>query len=172
MSWERWKSPKTTDAERFCRSSGLHARLFRFGIAFATDRAQVRSIDRQQFDLKIHSTGEKVFRTRRPLRRQRRQGCAASGHALLTHSKDSSRFSSGRCGADNNSAERACGARAMAQNQFRKPQRGRRGAVARLLTVARTCQMQGKLPGLSECGDSVTSKRPVCAVILKTASTT
>ena len=168
---------KTTEAERFCRDLlALHARLFRLWHRFrAGPGARYGPITREQLILKSVPLEKKFF-------------ALAFGH-LDSRDKDVQNLASALClhferfftflgkeGVEptNNTAERAL----RCAVQWRKISFGSRSpqgelAVARLLTVARTCRMQNR-SSLGYLGHAIRSHR--CSQsgpsLLKTAITT
>jgi transposase len=139
---------KTTEAERFCRDAlALHARLFRLWHRFrAGPGVRYGPITREQLIAKSIPLEKKFFAF------------------LRNHGVEPT----------NNSAERAL----RCAVQWRKVSFGSRSAqgeiaVARLLTVTRTCRMQNREP-LDYLGAAIRSHRNVQAVpsLLKTTPTT
>lgn len=105
-------------------------------------------VSRQATEQQIHPAGEELLRPAGALSRQWRQRCCNLATALFLHFERCFTFL--RCDGvepTNNSAERAL-RRAV---QWRKTSFGSRSAegemaVARLLTVTRTCGMQNRQP--------------------------
>jgi len=168
---------KTTEAERFCRDLlALHARLFRLWHRFrAGPGSRYGPITREQLILKSVALEKKFF-------------ALAFGH-LDSHDKDVQNLATALCihferfftfldkeGVEptNNTAERAL----RCAVQWRKISFGSRSpqgelAVARLLTVARTCRMQNR-SSLDYLGHAIRSHRRAQSgpSLLKTAITT
>lgn len=168
---------KTTEAERFCRDLlALHARLFRLWHRFrAGPGARYGPITREQLILKSVPLEKKFF-------------ALAFGH-LDSRDKDVQNLATALClhferfftfldkeGVEptNNTAERAL----RCAVQWRKISFGSRSpqgelAVARLLTVARTCRMQNR-SSLSYLGHAIRSHRRAQSgtSLLNTAITT
>jgi transposase len=168
---------KTTDAERFCRDLlALHARLFRLWHRFRDGPgARHGPIDRQQLILKSIPLEKKFFALADRYADSDDKDVRNLATALL---KNFERFFTflyeEGVEPTNNSVERAL----RCAVQWRKISFGSRSpegevAVARLLTVARTCQMQGQPPlaYLSAAIQAHRSAQPVTQ-LLKTASTT
>jgi transposase len=168
---------KTTDAERFCRDAlALHARLFRLWHRFR-DGPGVRygPITRNQLIAKSIPLERKFFALADRYLDSRDKDVANLAGALLRHFEKFFAFLRHE-GVEptNNVAERAL----RCAVQWRKISFGSRSApgeiaVARLLTVTRTCRMQNRAPlhylatvlGSYRAGQAVPS-------LLKTASTT
>jgi transposase len=141
---------KTTDAERFCRDAlALHARLFRLWHRFR-DGPGVRygPITRDQLIEKSIPLEKKFFRLADRYLDSRDKDVANLALALLQHFERFFAFLRHE-GVEptNNVAERAL----RCAVQWRKISFGSRSAqgevaVARLLTVTRTCRMQNRLP--------------------------
>jgi transposase len=168
---------KTTEAERFCRDLlALHARLFRLWHRFrAGPGARGEPITREQLILKSVPLEKRFF-------------ALAFGH-LDSRDKDVRNLATALClhferfftfldteGVEptNNAAERAL----RCAVQWRKISFGTRSpqgelAVARLLTVARTCRMQNR-SSLGYLGHAIRSYRKGQSIpsLLKTAPTT
>jgi hypothetical protein len=168
---------KTTEAERFCRDLlALHARLFRLWHRFrAGPGARYGPLTREQLIQKSVPLEKKFF-------------ALAFGH-LDSRDKDVRNLATALClhferffafldkeGVEptNNAAERAL----RCAVQWRKISFGSRSpqgeiAVARLLTVARTCRMQSR-SSLDYLGKAIQSHRNAHAgpSLLKTAPTT
>lgn len=168
---------KTTEAERFCRDLlALHARLFRLWHRFrAGPGTRYGPITREQLILKSVPLEKKFF-------------ALAFGH-LDSRDKDVQNLATALClhferfftfldkeGVEptNNTAERAL----RCAVQWRKISFGSRSpqgelAVARLLTVARTCRMQNR-SSLRYLGHAIRSHRGAQSgpSLLKTAITT
>ena len=168
---------KTTDAERFCRDLlALHARLFRLWHRFRDGPgARYGPIDRQQLILKSIPLEKKFFELADRYADSGDKDVRNLATALLTHFERFFTFLDQE-GVEptNNSAERAL----RCAVQWRKISFGSRSAegevaVARLLTVARTCQMQGQTP-LGYLSAAIRSHRSAQSApsLLKTASTT
>lgn len=168
---------KTTDAERFCRDLlALHARLFRLWHRFRDGPgARYGPLDRQQLILKSIPLEKKFFALADRYVDSDDKDVRNLAVALLKHFERFFTFLYEE-GVEptNNSVERAL----RCAVQWRKISFGSRSAdgevaVARLLTVARTCQMQGQTPlaYLSAAIRSYRSAQPSPS-LLKTASTT
>jgi hypothetical protein len=168
---------KTTDAERFCRDLlALHARLFRLWHRFRDGPgARYGPIDRQQLILKSIPLEKKFFELADRYADSGDKDVRNLATALLKHFERFFTFLSAE-GVEptNNSVERAL----RCAVQWRKISFGSRSAegevaVARLLTVARTCQMQGQTP-LGYLSTAIRSHRSAqpAPYLLKTASTT
>jgi transposase len=168
---------KTTDAERFCRDAlALHARLFRLWHRFR-DGPGVRygPITREQLIAKSIPLEKKFFELADRYLDSRDKDVANLALAILQHFEKFFAFLRHQ-GVEptNNTAERAL----RCAVQWRKISFGSRSAegevaVARLLTVARTCQMQGQTP-LGYLSAAIRSRRSAqpAPPLLKTASTT
>jgi transposase len=168
---------KTTDAERFCRDIlALHARLFRLWHRFR-DGPDVRygPITREQLITKSIPLEKKFFALADHYADSRDKDVRNLALALLKHFEKFFAFLRNE-GVEptNNSAERAL----RCAVQWRKVSFGSRSAqgemaVARLLTVTRTCHMQNREP-LDYLGTAIRSHRKAQVVpsLLKTASTT
>jgi transposase len=168
---------KTTDAERFCRDLlALHARLFRLWHRFRDGPgARYGPIDRQQLILKSIPLEKKFFALADRYADSGDKDVRNLATALLMHFERFFTFLREE-GVEptNNSVERAL----RCAVQWRKISFGSRSAegevaVARLLTVARTCQMQGQTP-LGYLSAAIRSHRRAqpAPPLLKTASTT
>ncbi len=168
---------KTTDAEKFCRDLlALHARLFRLWHRFRDGPgARYGPIDRQQLILKSIPLEKKFFELADRYADSRDKDVRNLATALLMHFEKFFTFLDQE-GVEptNNSVERAL----RCAVQWRKISFGSRSAdgevaVARLLTVARTCPMQGQTPlsYLSAAIRSYRSAQPTQS-LLKSASTT
>jgi transposase len=168
---------KTTDAERFCRDAlALHARLFRLWHRFR-DGPGVRygPIRREQLIAKSIPLEKKFFALANRYMDSPDKDVRNLALALLKHFEKFFAFlRSEGVEPTNNSAERAL----RCAVQWRKISFGSRSpqgevAVARLLTVTRTCRMQNREP-LDYLGNAIRSHRKAKAVasLLKTASTT
>jgi transposase len=141
---------KTTDAERFCRDAlALHARLFRLWHRFR-DGPGVRygPINREQLIEKSIPLEKNFFALAVRYLDSRDKDVANLALALLKHFERFFAFLRNE-GVEptNNSAERAL----RCAVQWRKISFGSRSAqgevaVARLLTVTRTCRMQNRAP--------------------------
>jgi transposase len=168
---------KTTDAERFCRDAlALHARLFRLWHRFR-DGPGVRygPLTREQLIAKSIPLEKKFFALADRSVDSHDKDVRNLALALLKHFEKFFAFLRNE-GVEptNNSAERAL----RCAVQWRKVSFGSRSAqgeiaVARLLTITRTCRMQNREP-LDYLGNAVRLHRKAQAVtsLLKTASTT
>ena len=168
---------KTTDAERFCRDAlALHARLFRLWHRFR-DGPGVRygPITREQLIAKSIPLEKKFFALADRYLDSRDKDVANLALALLQHFERFFAFLRHE-GVEptNNVAERAL----RCAVQWRKISFGSRSAqgevaVARLLTVTRTCRMQNRAP-LDYLVTAIRSHRNALPIpsLLKTASTT
>lgn len=168
---------KTTDAERFCRDAlALHARLFRLWHRFR-DGPGVRygPITREQLIAKSIPLEKKFFALADRYLDSRDKDVANLALALLQHFERFFAFLRNE-GVEptNNVAERAL----RCAVQWRKISFGSRSAqgevaVARLLTVTRTCRMQHRAP-LGYLVTAIRSHRNALPTpsLLKTASTT
>lgn len=168
---------KSTDAERFCRDVlALHARLFRLWHRFR-DGPGVRygAITRDELIRKSIPLEKKFFALADRYADSRDKDVANLARALLLHFEKFFAFLRNE-GVDptNNVAERAL----RCAVQWRKVSFGSRSAhgevaVARLLTVTRTCRMQQREP-LDYLVNAIRSHRQTLPVpsLLKTASTT
>jgi transposase len=168
---------KTTDAERFCRDAlALHARLFRLWHRFR-DGPAVRygPLTREQLIAKSIPLEKKFFALADRYVDSRDKDVRNLALALLKHFEKFFAFLRNE-GVEptNNSAERAL----RCAVQWRKVSFGSRSAqgeiaVARLLTVTRTCRMQNREP-LDYLGTAIRSHRKAQAVpsLLKIAPTT
>ena len=168
---------KTTDAERFCRDLlALHARLFRLWHRFR-DGPDVRHgpVDRQQLILKSIPLEKKFFALADRYADSGDKDVRNLAKALLIHFERFFTFLyEENVEPTNNSAERAL----RCAVQWRKISFGSRSAagevaVARLLTVARTCQMQGRT-SLAYLTAAIRSHRAAqpAPLLLKPPSTT
>ena len=168
---------KTTEAERFCRDAlALHARLFRLWHRFrAGPGVRYGPITRAQLIAKSIPLEKKFFALADRYVDSRDKDVRNLALALLKHFEKFFAFLRNQ-GVEptNNSAERAL----RCAVQWRKVSFGSRSAqgeiaVARLLTVTRTCRMQNREP-LDYLGTAIRSHRNVQAVpsLLKTAPTT
>jgi transposase len=168
---------KTTDAERFCRDAlALHARLFRLWHRFrAGPGVRYGPITRDQLIAKSIPLEKKFFALADRYLDSRDKDVANLARALLQHFERFFAFLRYE-GVEptNNVAERAL----RCAVQWRKISFGSRSAqgeiaVARLLTVTRTCRMQNRVP-LHYIVDALRSYRAGLAFpsLLKTASTT
>jgi transposase len=168
---------KTTDAEQFCRDLlALHARLFRLWHRFRDGPgARYGPIDRQRLILKSIPLEEKFFELADRYADSDDKDVRNLATALLKHFE---RFFTFLDHEDveptNNCVERAL----RCAVQWRKISFGSRSAegevaVARLLTVARTCHLQGKAP-LAYLTAAIRAHRNAQPVtpLFKTASTT
>ena len=168
---------KTTEAERFCRDAlALHARLFRLWHRFrAGPGVRYGPITREQLIAKSIPLEKKFFALADRYVDSRDKDVRNLALVLLKHFEKFFAFLRNQ-GVEptNNSAERAL----RCAVQWRKVSFGCRSAqgeiaVARLLTVTRTCRMQNREP-LDYLGTAIRSHRNVQAVpsLLKTAPTT
>jgi len=168
---------KTTDAERFCRDAlALHARLFRLWHRFrGGPGVRYGPVTREQLIAKSIPLEKKFFALADRYVDSRDKDVRNLALALLKHFEKFFAFLRNE-GVDptNNSAERSL----RCAVQWRKVSFGSRSAqgeiaVARLLTVTRTCRMQNREP-LDYLGSAIRSHRTAQAVpsLLKTASTT
>jgi transposase len=168
---------KTTEAERFCRDAlALHARLFRLWHRFrAGPGVRYGPITREQLIAKSIPLEKKFFALANRYVDSRDKDVRNLALALLKHFEKFFAFLRNE-GVEptNNSAERAL----RCAVQWRKISFGSRSAhgeiaVARLLTVTRTCRMQNREP-LDYLGSAIRSHRQAQAVpsLLKTAPTT
>jgi len=168
---------KTTDAERFCRDAlALHARLFRLWHRFrAAPGVRYGPITRDQLITKSIPLEKKFYALADRYLDSRDKDVANLARALLQHFEKFFAFLRHE-GVEptNNVAERAL----RCAVQWRKISFGSRSAqgeiaVARLLTVTRTCRMQNRVP-LHYLATALRSHRAGLAVpsLLKTASTT
>jgi transposase len=168
---------KTTEAERFCRDAlALHARLFRLWHRFrAGPGVRYGPITREQLIAKSIPLEKKFFALANRYVDSRDKDLRNLALALLKHFEKFFAFLRNQ-GVEptNNSAERAL----RCAVQWRKVSFGSRSAqgeiaVARLLTVTRTCRMQNREP-LDYLGTAIRSHRNVQAVpsLLKTPPTT
>ncbi len=168
---------KTTDAERFCRDAlALHARLFRLWHRFR-DGPGVRygPITREQLIEKSIPLEKKFFALADRYLESRDKDVANLAWALLKHFERFFAFLRHE-GVEptNNAAERAL----RCAVQWRKISFGSRSAqgevaVARLLTVTRTCRMQNRAP-LDYLVTAIRSHRNALSIpsLLKNAPTT
>jgi transposase len=168
---------KTTEAERFCRDAlALHARLFRLWHRFrAGPGVRYGPITREQLIAKSIPLEKKFFALAERYMESRDKDVRNLALALLKHFEKFFAFLRNE-GVEptNNSAERAL----RCAVQWRKISFGSRStqgeiAVARLLTVTRTCRIQNREP-LDYLGSAIRSHRKAQAVpsLLKTAPTT
>jgi hypothetical protein len=168
---------KTTEAERFCRDAlALHARLFRLWHRFrAGPGVRYGPITRDQLIAKSIPLEKKFFALADHYVDSRDKDVRNLALALMKHFEKFFAFLRNE-GVEptNNSAERAL----RCAVQWRKisfGSRSRQGeiAVARLLTVTRTCRIQNREP-LDYLATAIRSHRKAQAVpsLLKTASTT
>ena len=168
---------KTTDAERFCRDAlALHARLFRLWHRFR-DGPDVPygPITREQLIEKSVPLEKKFFALADRYLDSRDKDVANLALALLKHFERFFAFLRNE-GVEptNNAAERAL----RCAVQWRKISFGSRSAqgevaVARLLTVTRTCRMQNRAP-LDYLVAAIRSHRNAQSIpsLIKTAATT
>jgi transposase len=168
------KIAKTTDAERFCRDAlALHARLFRLWHRFgAGPNVRYGPITREQLIEKSIPLEKKFFALADRYLDSNDRDVANLAFALLKHFEKFFAFLRNE-GVEptNNSAERAL----RCAVQWRKTSFGSRSsqgevAVARLLTVTRTCRMQNREP-LDYLGTAIRFHRRSQTVpsLLKTA---
>ncbi len=168
---------KTTDAECFCRDAlALHARLFRLWHRFRNGPGvRYGPITREQLIAKSIPLEKKFFALADRYVDSRDKDVRNLALALLKHFEKFFAFLRNE-GVEptNNSAERAL----RCAVQWRKisfGSRSRQGevAVARLLTVTRTCRMQNREP-LDYLGNALRSHRKTkpAPSLLKTVSTT
>jgi transposase len=168
---------KTTEAERFCRDAlALHARLFRLWHRFrAGPGVRYGPITREQLIAKSIPLEKKFFALADRYVDSSDKDVRNLALALLKHFEKFFAFLRIE-GVEptNNSAERAL----RCAVQWRKISFGSRSpqgeiAVARLLTVTRTCRMQNREP-LDYLGSAIQLHRKANAVpsLLKTAPTT
>jgi len=168
---------KTTEAERFCRDAlALHARLFRLWHRFrAGPGVRYGPITREQLIAKSIPLEKKFFALAARYVDSRDKDVRNLALALMKHFEKFFAFLRNE-GVEptNNSAERAL----RCAVQWRKISFGSRStrgeiAVARLLTVTRTCRIQNREP-LDYLGSAIRSHRKAQAVpsLLKTAPTT
>jgi transposase len=168
------KIAKTTDAERFCRDAlALHARLFRLWHRFgAGPNVRYGPITREQLIEKSIPLEKKFFALADRYLDSNDRDVSNLAFALLKHFERFFAFLRNE-GVEptNNSAERAL----RCAVQWRKTSFGSRSsqgevAVARLLTVTRTCRMQNREP-LDYLGTAIRFHRRSQTVpsLLKTA---
>jgi transposase len=168
---------KTTEAERFCRDAlALHARLFRLWHRFrAGPGVRYGPVTREQLIAKSIPLEKKFFALADRYADSSDKDVRNLAVALLTHFEKFFAFLRHE-GVEptNNSAERAL----RCAVQWRKTSFGSRSAqgeiaVARLLTVTRTCRLQNREP-LDYLGSAIRSHRKALAVpsLLKLAPTT
>jgi transposase len=168
---------KTTDAERFCRDAlALHARLFRLWRRFRGGPGiRYGPLTREQLIAKSIPLEKKFFALAERYVDSRDKDVANLALALLKHFERFFAFLRHE-GVEptNNSAERAL----RCAVQWRKISFGSRSAqgevaVARLLTVTRTCRMQNRAP-LDYLVTAIRSHRSALPVssLLKVSSTT
>jgi transposase len=168
---------KTTDAERFCRDAlALHARLFRLWRRFRGGPGiRYGPLTREQLIAKSIPLEKKFFALAERYVDSRDKDVANLALALLKHFERFFAFLRHE-GVEptNNSAERAL----RCAVQWRKISFGSRSAqgevaVARLLTVTRTCRMQSRAP-LDYLVTAIRSHRRALPVssLLKVSSTT
>jgi transposase len=167
---------KTTEAERFCRDAlALHARLFRLWHRFrASPGVRYGPITREQLIAKSIPLEKKFYALADRYVGSRDKDVRNLALALLKHFEKFFAFLRNE-GVEptNNSAERAL----RCAVQWRKTSFGSRSAqgeiaVARLLTITRTCRMQNREP-LDYLGSAIRSHRQARAVpsLLITAPT-
>ena len=168
---------RSTDAERFCRDAlALHARLFRLWHRFrAGPAAQYPIADRQELILKSLPLQRKFFALGEKYLDSKDNDVRNLATALFAHCGEFFVFIE-KDGVEptNNAAERAL----RCAVQWRKTSFGSRSAkgetaMARLLTVTRTCRMQNRnsLDYLSAAVRAHRSEAPVPS-LLPRASTT
>ena len=168
---------KTTEAERFCRDAlALHARLFRLWHRFrAGPGVRYGPVTREQLIAKSIPLEKKFFALADRYAESDDKDVRNLAVALLTHFEKFFAFLRNE-GVEptNNSAERAL----RCAVQWRKTSFGSRSAqgeiaVARLLTVTRTCRLQNRQP-LNYLGIAIRSHRKTLAApsLLKTTPTT
>jgi transposase len=168
---------KTTDAERFCRDAlALHARLFRLWHRFrAGPGVRYGPVTREQLIAKSIPLEKKFFALSDRYVDSPEKDVRNLARALLKHFERFFTFLRNE-GVEptNNAAERAL----RCAVQWRKTSFGSRSAggeiaVARLLTVTRTCRLQNRQP-LDYLATAIRSHRHRHSVLslLKTASTT
>jgi len=169
------KIAKTTDAERFCRDAlALHARLFRLWHRFGADPGvRYGPVTRQELIQKSIPLEKKFAALATRYLDSEDKDVRNLAKALLTH-KFFTFLSQEGVEPTNNSAERAL----RCAVQWRKTSFGSRStegevAVARLLTVTRTCRMQGRKP-LAYLANAIRSHRNAEGTpsLLKTVQTT
>jgi hypothetical protein len=168
---------KTTDAERFCRDAlALHARLFRLWHRFrAGPGVRYGPVTREQLIAKSIPLEKKFFALADRYADSPDKDVRNLARALLTHFERFFAFlRNDGVEPTNNAAERAL----RSAVQWRKTSFGSRSArgeiaVARLLTVTRTCRLQNRQP-LDYLGTAIRSHRHRNSApsLLKTASTT
>ena len=171
------KIAKTTDAERFCRDAlALHARLFRLWHRFrAGPDVRYGPVTRQELIRKSVPLEKQFFALANRYLDSADKDVRNLATALFMNFERFFTFLE-KEGVEptNNSAERAL----RCAVQWRKTSFGSRSAegevaVARLLTVTRTCRMQSREP-LHYLASAITSHRTAQSApsLLKTASTT
>ena len=168
---------KTTEAEKFCRDAlALHARLFRLWHRFrAGPGVRYGPITREELIAKSIPLEKKFFALADRYVESQDKDVRNLALALLKHFEKFFAFlRSEGVEPTNNSAERAL----RCAVQWRKISFGSRSAqgeiaVARLLTVTRTCRMQNREP-LDYLGNAIRSHRTAQGVpsLLNTAPTT
>jgi transposase len=171
------KIAKTTDAERFCRDAlALHALLFRLWHRFrAGPDVRYGPVTRQELILKSVPLEKQFFAlANRYLDSDDKDVRNLATALLLNFERFFTFLEKDGVEPTNNSAERAL----RCAVQWRKTSFGSRSAggevaVARLLTVTRTCRMQGRHP-LVHIAASLRSHRTAQTApsLLKPASTT
>ena len=168
---------RTTEAERFCRDAlALHARLFRLWHRFrAGPGIRYSPLTREQLIAKTIPLEKKFFALAERYVDSRDKDVRNLALALMKHFEKFFAFLRNE-GVEptNNSAERAL----RCAVQWRKISFGSRSAqgeiaVARLLTVTRTCRIQNRQP-LDYLGTAIRShrKEQPAPSLLKMASTT
>jgi transposase len=138
---------KTTDAERFCRDAlALHARLFRLWRRFRDPESRFPIADRQELVAKSIPLQRKFFALGERYLDSKDKDVRNLATALFVHCGEFFVFIE-KDGVEptNNAAERAL----RCAVQWRKTSFGSRSAagetaMARLLTVTRTCRMQNR----------------------------
>jgi transposase len=138
---------KTTDGERFCRDAlALHARLFRLWLRFRDPESRLPIRDRQELIAKSIPLQKKFFALGERYLDSSDKDVRNLATALFVHCEEFFVFIE-QDGVEptNNSVERAL----RCAVQWRKTSFGSRSAVgetamARLLTVTRTCRMQNR----------------------------
>jgi transposase len=168
---------KTSDAERFCRDAlALHAKLFRLWHRFGADPdVRYGPVTRQQLIEKSIPLEKKFFALAERYLDSGDKDVRNLATALFLHFERFFIFL--RCDGvepTNNSAERAL----RCAVQWRKTSFGSRSAegevaVARLLTVTRTCRMQNRQP-LEYLAEAVAAHRkalPAPSLLQKTQTT-
>jgi transposase len=168
---------KSTDAERFCRDAlALHARLFRLWHRFrAGPDARYPIADRQELILKSLPLQRKFFSLGERYLDSKDNDVRNLATALFAHCGEFFVFiEKDEVEPTNNAAERAL----RCAVQWRKTSFGSRSAkgetaMARLLTVTRTCRMQNRnsLDYLSAAVRAHRSAAPVPSLLVKVSTT-